>query len=572
MSVGSTGKIIPRLITSLLFFLVAWIVSPSDKQTAVRPAEPMTAQSAIGVLTERSLPGFEPTYIDARQDDFDVLHYDINLSYDIPRKILNGDVVVRGKSLINRFRYFVLNLHENMTVHSVLMDSIELSFSRQKGTITIILKQPLRKGQEFAVRVRYAGTPKRYDSGSFNFAERKGVPLIYSLNEPTRAPTWFPCKDMPTDKVLSDIAITIPDSLVAVSNGTLREVVRHSNGLITYKWRESYPITTYLMSIAITNYTMFSDTYISTTGDSMPVVYYVYPDHAEKAKEDFKNTVDMIRFFSKTFGEYPFIKEKYGMAEFGWLFGAMEHQTITSFGSALISGKGHADDIIAHELAHQWWGNCVTLATWNDVWLNEGFASYSEALYAEYREGKEAYHSTMEEFRHGFWAGTLYHPQGNLFGSIVYGKGAWVLHMLRGIVSDSIFFPILRTYLQRFAYANASTQDFQNVCEELYGQPLGWFFDQWIKGEGQPRYEYDWRMEKQDTAYQVTLQLKQTQRSTNIFTMPIPVTIRTEKGEQQLTIYNNQREQEFTFTTKQRPTGLALDKDNWVLKKSRITD
>lgn len=166
-----------------------------------------------------------------------------------------------------------------------------------------------------------------------------------------------------------------------MSNGLLQDVKDEANGERTFYWKVTYPITTYLVSLAIGKYDKWSETYTSLDGSvRMPVDYYTYPSYTDNAKYDWRNTVDMIGFLSETFGEYPFINEKYGMAMFGWISGAMEHQTISSMGYRLITGDGRYESIVMHELAHQWFGDAVSPATWRDIWLNEGFATYCESL------------------------------------------------------------------------------------------------------------------------------------------------------------------------------------------------
>src|SRR5438876_2143765 len=185
------------------------------------------------------------------------------------------------------------------------------------------------------------------------------------------------------------------------------------------------------------------------------------------------------------------------MAEFGWTSGAMEHQTITSMGYLLLTGDATYEGVVAHELSHQWFGDAVTLTDWRNIWLNEGFATYSEALWTEYKKGQQAYLDYMKKNDFGYFTSTVYAPEGFISNyavyATVYQKGSWVLHMLRGMMGDEIFFKALREYFDRYKYKNATTQDFQKVFEEIYGQPLDWFFDEWVyKGIGRPKYEYSW--------------------------------------------------------------------------------
>jgi aminopeptidase N len=276
----------------------------------------------------------------------------------------------------------------------------------------------------------------------------------------------------------------------------------------------------------------------------------------------------MIEFLAMTFGEYPFINEKYGMAQFGWTSGAMEHQTLTSMGYLLVTGDRRYDNIVVHELAHHWFGDAVTLKNWKNIWLNEGFASYCEALWEENQKGKQAYFDYMKDFDYGYFSGTVYAPEGFIDNyavyATVYQKGAWVLHMLRGVVGDTIFFNACRQYFERYKYINAETSDLSSIFEEFYRQKLDWFFDEWVyKGTGRPKYEYSWKFEdfqdqKGSGLYTIRLQLKQVQKDDiDVYKMPLRVTINTKFGEKEFIIFDA-REQSFQFTVDSEPKKYLL--------------
>jgi len=509
------------------------------------------------------------------QSAFDVVYYQLNLNIVPDSEFIHGDVYLRAKSTVPELSEVILNLSDTLTVDSIKLEDLHLTFTHSADLLTIELDRTYATGEEFSFSIFYRGYPEATGFGSFTFRMHNGVPIISSLSEPFGARSWWPCKDNPADKADSvDINVTVPQNLIVASNGVLLDVVDNLNGTKTYKWHESYPITTYLVSVAITNYETFSDYYHYSPTDSMEVQYYVYPEDYAKAVEDFNVTVDMIEYYSSTFGQYPFIREKYGMAEFPW-GGAMEHQTCTSYGSRLITGNHTYDWIIAHELAHQWWGNMITMRSWPHIWLNEGFASYSEALYWEYKYGEDAYHEYMDDFdRLGYFEGSVYVEDSTnewaLFSRTVYDKGAWVLHMLRHVMGDSAFFQALRKYAAdtNLAYGNATTEDFRVICESVYGNDLSWFFSEWVYGTGRPKYYYDWSYSYEAGTYTVNLRI--TQMQTNIFKMPLDITIYAGATDTTFVVWDSLISQDFTFYLSEAPESIKIDKDNWVLKKLQL--
>ncbi|MEO8210150.1 MAG: M1 family metallopeptidase, partial [bacterium] len=420
----------------------------------------------------------EDSSVVSYQNLYDVQNYKLKLSFDIPKKYIFGNLEMTALNLSDTLNKIYLNFSSNMKANTVKLNDEVISFKQEKDYIVIDSKYKTIASNNFIVEIDYEGSPKNEGFDSFGFKTFDDEPAIYTLSEPNYAATWWPCKDLTTDKTTFEMIITIPPQLTAVSNGSLLEVKDESNGDKTFYWKESYPITTYLVSIAIGKYDKWSDTYSSIdSSKQMPVDYYSYPTYTDRAKVDWKNTVSMIEYFSKTFGEYPFINEKYGMAMFGWISGAMEHQTISSMGYTLVNGSGKYEDIVVHELVHQWFGDAISPKTWKDIWLNEGFATYGEALWEEHTNGKEAYRIFMKKNDYGSFQGTVYNPEGFIFGPTVYNKGAWCLHMLRGLVGDTVFFNIIKTYYDRFKYKTADTYDFKKVCEEVSGTDLTYFFN-----------------------------------------------------------------------------------------------
>jgi aminopeptidase N len=497
------------------------------------------------------------------QTQYDVTHYDIDLTIDHVAQTVAGAVTITGMVLSSTLDEVDLDLASTLTVSRVDGESAPLlSFTHASDLLTVTLPSSLYQGETFSLTVQYSGPPD-YSYGAFGFDSFGGLPMIWSLSEPFGARSWWPCKDVPSDKANSvDLHITVDPSLIVASNGTLVGVVNNATTK-TYNWHEGYPISTYLVSVAIHPYTTFSDWYRYSPADSMEVQFYVYPSHYTTVQATYALTVDMIAAFAELFGEYPFLDEKYGHAEFTW-GGGMEHQTITSLG-------GWSEYLIAHELSHQWWGDMITCDDFHHIWLNEGFATYAEALWSEYRYGMARYHSDMKAAAY-FGPGTIYVDDTSDWNRIFdaglsYNKGSWVLHMLRHVVGDSTFFHILKTYYAdtRYQYDTATTEEFRDLCEVESGMDLDFFFHQWIYEEYAPTYIYQWSADNVGGLYHVNLSIDQAQ-SNYIFTMPIDITIETAAGETTLVVWDSQPSQQFSLVVEDAPLALDLDRDNWILK------
>jgi aminopeptidase N len=275
----------------------------------------------------------------------------------------------------------------------------------------------------------------------------------------------------------------------------------------------------------------------------------------------------MMEVLSSRFGPYPF--DKYGMTVVvPFAFGGMEHQTLTTMHRMLKTDTA----VVVHELAHQWWGDLVTCGAWEDIWLNEGFASYSEALWEESRGGVarlDAYLNTaFDEFNNASWEGAIYAPEAqgyDLFCSAVYTKAAWVMHTLRGVLGDSLFFRSLLAYRARFAEGNATTEEFRGVVDSVAGRDLRWFFQQWIYGRGWPEYACGWNW-RSDTL-RVTIAQEQRADFWPVFVMPIQLRVSSARGDTVLTVLNSLRTQEFVLPLDRPPDSLSFDPFNRILKR-----
>ena len=508
--------------------------------------------------------GLDDNYISSNQKKIDILKY--NLSFDLypEEKMFIAKAILTGNVIDQNIHSIDLNFYDNFKIEKILLNDVSTEYENDGTNLSIPFNSTL--GKEFILEIQYEGTPKKVGLEGFVFGKRNGKSIVYNLSEPTYASSWFPCNDLPFDKTLLEMSITNDSNAVSVSNGILVDVSTDGNRR-TYKWQTEYPISTYLISIYSSEYVTFSDEYISLNGlDTMKVDYYVLPDKLENAKIDFSHHVKMLDVLSRIFGEYPFLKEKYGVAEFLWFPGAMEHQTITGVSSNMITGKNFFEDTYVHELAHQWWGNAVGPKSWKDIWLNEGFATYSEALYYEYISGKKALQSTMMSKYSTNFSGSLAEPGPFLFTRTMYDKGAWVLHMLRWEVGDSAFFNILKTYYETYKYSNASIGDFKSVCEEVSGINLDKFFEQWVYSKGQIELEYNIERIDSENDYIVKIYLEQMQEEYNEYHFPLEVKITFEDSTEKSFRYDiASKDTLIKISTTEFPDIIDFDPDRWLL-------
>ncbi len=402
-----------------------------------------------------------------------------------------------------------------LRVDSAFANNVRLELGISGLKLNVTLDRNYGAGDTGEIMLYYHVTEKPADSqlGFYYFYAGENptpsytVPstIAYTMSEPSDAHDWMPCYDDPSDKALCEISVRVPVGYLAASNGTLVDEIDKGDGSTTFDWRENYPIATYLMCATAARFAIVERSFTKSDGTIMPIRYYVYPEDSSAAESNTECNIDtvasMIRFYESIYGTFPF--EKYGMTvidPFYWEGIAhqpdgMEHQTITT----LKHGYEFHRSVVAHELAHQWWGDMVTLGTWNDIWLNESFATYSEAMEIQHLS-ESSFESEMQSYESAYFQEysqvqyAIYGPPpGYTFGLAEYYKGAWVLDMLRGIVGDSTFFAIFKTYRSDFQFRNAVTADFENVVNQVTGTDMSWFSNEWIFQPGFPVYSFTYR-------------------------------------------------------------------------------
>jgi len=425
---------------------------------------------------------------------YDAQHYTIALETPVTENAITATMTLEAIATqdLTSFNLDFVGLN----VDRVLVNGEEAAFERQGQELIITPATPLAKDDLFTVEIAYHGTPRAVISpmlGPMGWNYSRGS--VYVAGEPEGAATWYPVNDHPLDKATYRFEITVPQGIEVAANGLLVETIENGDK-VTYVFEVNQPMASYLATVNIDDFVIQE----SESASGIPIRNYI-PEELLEYAHVFDRQGEMIEYFSTLFGEYPF--DVYGAVVIDQFLGyALETQTMSLFGSDMLLGDPEqAERVVAHELSHQWFGDSVSLVDWSDIWLNEGFASYAEWLWAEYNGGEEALNEAVIS-NYQFMSGEAFldygyteqeaiaqarqfgapgEPTANeLFNASVYLRGGLVLHALRLAVGDDEFFEILRTYAERFQYGNARTADFIALAEEISGRDLDKFFNEWL--------------------------------------------------------------------------------------------
>ncbi|MBI2427223.1 MAG: T9SS type A sorting domain-containing protein [Ignavibacteriales bacterium] len=554
------------ILLSITAICIATLLPAQDDESDALQQTEMRRYASLARVFSKTSAAVQPV---------DITYYRLNVRIADQSGFIRGDVTALAvvNDSITTISY---DLASALTVDSVFFNGSPVPAIRSGETISIPLPKAYSHGDTIMTQIFYHGYPPYTGLGSYSDVVRSdGTRWVYTLSEPYGARDWWPCIDHPNEKADSvDIIVTCKEEYVAASNGKLTDTLTNEDGTKTYTWKHRYPVSTYLIAVTIGKFNTFSDWFKHSASDSMEVVNYVLPDIASTSPSYRANaalTVKMLETFTPLFGPYPFIKEKYGHVQFGW-GGGMEHQTLTSLGS-----NSFSEATIAHELVHQWFGDLITCRTWKDLLLNEGFAQYFEVVWREKQYGMPAYWTRIATRLSSAKSavGTLYVQDTadvyNLFaGSRVYNKGASVLHMLRHVLGDSIFFAAIKAYASDHAlmYGTAATANFHYWCETVSGKDLDWFFNEWVFGEKYPKYSYTHSSVATDSGFLSTVRITQSTGTVNpkYFTMPVDLKFSATNWDTTVTIFNDTIDQTFTIRLSHNATAVQLDPEQWILR------
>lgn len=516
------------LLILVSFFNISFAQTTIDTIHSIAEAEMKSASATMNFAVNPNTLNYDITY--------QKLEFTVNPAV----YFINGKVTTTFKAL-SSMSAVIFDLTNDLTVSSVKQNNVAVTFSQSAEELTINLQNTLTTGSLATVEIIYSGAPSS-DEEAFTIDTHSGMPILWTLSEPYGARDWWPCKQDMNDKVDAiDIYITAPSQYTSVANGIEVSQVTNADNTKTTHFSHGYPIPAYLVAIAVTNYQIFTQT-AGTAPNTFPIVNYLYPENFTSASTSVAVTLPIMNLYETLFETYPFSNEKYGHAQFGW-GGGMEHTTVSFMGS-------FGRELIAHELGHQWFGDKITCGSWNDIWLNEGFATYLSGLVVENLDGIIQFRNWKSGLTTNITSqpgGSVYVPEADIsnvnriFSSrLSYNKGAMVVNMLRFKLGDTNFFQGIKNYLAdtNLAYKYAQSSDLKSHLETVSGLSLTEFFNDWVYGQGYPSYQFQ-VVNLANNQTQITVNQTQSHSSVSFFEMPVPLRLFGNNGQFLDVVLNN---------------------------------
>jgi aminopeptidase N len=513
-----------------------------------------------------------------RNRSCDFIHYRVKLTFDLDAKIFRGENRITLTPLAEGVDRCEIDAEEIIIETALDQAGKEIPFERSDTSIIIAFPNPLSYGDTLDVTIEYRGENPQ---GGFFFddASDDHPQMVSTDSWPNEAHHWIPLYDYPNDKVTHELIITVPEGNRVLSNGRLAGVRENEEeGTTTWHWSQELPHSTYLFMLAIGPFTVIED----SLGD-LPVNYWVYPEDAEDARWIFAKTPRIIEFYGELF-DYPYPWAKYAQVTTPHVGGGAEATSATILGDGVIHDRRAEQDfswerIIAHEIAHQWWGDLITLREWSHTWMNESFGTYSDYLWTRHEWGEDegAWDLLGKKNQYLREANTRYmrpivfnryDQPGDNFDSHTYPKGACILHQLRYLLGDEPFFRTLSTFLNEHAFEPVDTKDFMETVKEVTGRNMDSFFEQFIFSPGHPVFEVhsDWNAGAGEIRLTVA-QLQSRDHGVPIYEMPVRIKYVTPSGERTEEVWLRSELDTFVFPSQEEPLLVRFDEGNWLLKE-----
>lgn len=503
-------------------------------------------------------------------NNFDVTYYRCQWKIDPAVRFITG-IVTSYFFLDPNSNHITYDLSDSLIVDSVKQENLQLSFFHTNNSLQINFSQSFAIKKMDSITIFYHGIPPNTGFGSFINSVHDNVPVIWTLSEPYGSMDWWPCKNGLNDKADSvDIYITAPVQYSAVSNGLKQSEIISGNEKITH-WKHRYPIASYLVCMAVTNYDEFKN-YIKIGNTNLLMQTFCYPESQSLFEQNTPMVLEALKYYSNIFGTYPFIREKYGQVQFGW-GGGMEHQTSTFIVTP-------DESLMAHELGHHWFGDKITTGSWHDVWLNEGFATYLASMYMEHKYPLTVRSTRRQEIENitSISNGSVYVNDttsvSRIFDSrLSYSKGSHLLYMLRWILGDSVVFNGMSSYFNdsSIAFGFATTKDFQRNLEKVSRKNLDYFFKEWFYGQGFPSYDVQWS-QVDNNFVRIKMTQKTSDPSITFFELPVALQFKNASEQKTIIVDNKTNEETFIKEIGFIADTVIVDPDYWLITKNNTSE
>lgn len=504
----------------------------------------------------------------AASDNYDMQYARIEVAPSQNTRFISGKILYKYK-LLKSSSSIELDASDDLVISSVKWHGQNIVYTHSNDILTIAFPSA-QNPQEDSLQIIYSGIPNETGLGSYN-EDKHGsdsVKVIWTLSQPYGARDWMPCKMTLSDKVDSfDMFIEVDSGFTAISNGLQISATSISNSKSVFHWAEHYPIASYLIAFAVTNYDTFNLS-VDIANGLMPLHFYTFPESKSDWKGEANNVVNCMSLFDSLFSGYPFSRDHYGETQFIW-GGGMEHQTNSFMYNVWF-------ELVAHEMGHQWFGDNITCGSWQDIWLNEGFATYLSGLAYENIQPIywKAFLQTIGKRAVSLDKGTVYVDDTNsvsriFSGALSYSKGAYVLHMLRWKIGDSLFYSALNNYLKdtKLNFGFATTADLQRNIEATIGKPINDFFEKWVYGSGYPTYTALWSQSNGKLKMKL-LQSTSDPESVDFFDLKVELLLVGQNIDTVLLLNHSFSGEEFIIDINQEVDSVFIDPNLWILSKN----
>jgi len=551
---------------SFCTFLLLLALANLNGQTICKPSEAIASMERLS--HERLEQRQEQT---GASLNFDVKYYRCEWEVDPAIHYISGKVTALFQ-MLEAGNSISLDLMNGLNVDSIKQRNISLSFSHQNNVLQVNFSSSINAGVLDSISIYYKGIPPNTGFGSFVTTTHAGTPVLWTLSEPYGSRDWWPCINGLDDKADSiDVFITCPSAYKAASNGLFQseQLINSGTKKITW-WKHRYPIASYLVCFAVTNYSVFNSS-VQLGTVNLPMQTFCYPEDLSSFQAGTPFVLNALQLYHSLAGPYPFIREKYGHVQFSW-GGGMEHQTSTFVVSA-------DEGLTSHELAHQWFGDKITCNSWEDVWLNEGFATHFSSIYMEnkYPSNLRLWRKSDIDYITSQTGGSVWVDDttsvGRIFdGRLSYNKGSHLLYMLRWILGDSVFFKAIKQYQQdpRLAYGFAKTDDLKRNLEQVSGKNLSYFFIEWFRGQGYPSYNVQWS-QLGDGFVKIKILQATSHPSVSFFELPLALQFKNASQQKTIVINNVKNGEVFIRDIGFRADTVLIDPDYWLITKNNTS-